>query len=133
MLCGQEGCIWVDYSAPGNIMFGYLSAARGVDQQVSWVAGGALELKDWLTEGRSNGLPYTGEWSSWGDNPGDKAAVDFGYSLYEKYPNGFTLSEFQASLTAETLSTFQSPKDVPSLAPVSQPNLYPPGYFLNPR
>jgi RHS repeat-associated protein len=132
VLCGQEGCVWVDYSAPGNIMYGYLSAARGVDQVVSWAAAGALEFKDWITEGRNDGLPYTGEFNSWFDTPGDKAAVDFGYALYEEYPNGLTLSEFQTALTAGTLSTFQAPGVIPSLAPMSQPNLYPPGYFLNP-
>ena len=132
VICGQEGCRWVDYSAPGNIMFGYLSAARGVEQGVSWLAGGALEIRDWATDGRKNGLPYTGEFSSYGDNPGDKAAVDFGYSLYEQYPNGFELTDFQAALTTEVLATFQGPSVSPNIPALPQSNSYPGGYFLNP-
>jgi hypothetical protein len=132
VLCGERGCTWVDYSTPGNIMYGYLSAARGVDQRVSWVAGGALEFVDWVGDGRKNDLPYTGKASAWGDNPGDKAAVDFGYSLYEMYPNGFALADFQTALTVEILTTFQSPSTVPSMNPSPQTNMYPQGYFLNP-
>src|SRR5690606_6307834 len=30
ILCGSQGCRWVDYSTAGNIMFGILSARRGI-------------------------------------------------------------------------------------------------------
>ena len=129
-LCGSQGCQWVDYSAPGNVMFGYLSNARGVSQTVSWVAGGALESLD-------NGYINVIYSASLYDNPGDKSAVDFGYKLYSKYPTGFTLQQFQNELTPFTLSTFQPPAEYPihngmSLVPMPQPNMYPPGHFLNP-
>jgi RHS repeat-associated protein len=132
VLCGNEGCRWVDYSAPGNIMYGYLSAARGVPQEVSWVAAGILETKDWTLEGIKNGEPYSGQANTWFDAPGDKAAVDFGYALYEKYPDGVTLVEFMSELTTDVLNTFQQPTTSPLRIPVSQNNSYPPGYFLDP-
>ena len=111
VLCGSWTCKWVDYSAPGNIMYGYLSASRGVPNYVSWVAAGLLEAKN----AYQDQTPYSGELSSWGDNPGDKAAVDFGYKLYEKYPDGITLEDFQSELTPQILEMFQSPAITPNI------------------
>jgi len=128
VLCGGEGCNWVDYSAPGNIMYGYLSAARGAEQGVSWIAAGLLEIKDSITEG----TPYTGELTSFFDNPGDKVAVDFGYSLYESHPNGISFEDFQVSLTTDVMNSFQTPSSMPVEKPLPQTNQYPAGYFLNP-
>ena len=67
-ICGNDGCRWLDFSAPGNIMYGYLSAARGVEQGISWIAGGYLESKD----NKKINLCY---WKTFFDNPGDKAAA----------------------------------------------------------
>jgi len=129
ILCGGGGCRWVDYSTPGNIMYGYLSASREVQQPISWIAAGVLEYINSIEESH----PYTGEISSWGDNPGDKAAVDFGYDLYEQYPNGITLEDFQIALSQEILNTFQSPSIVPSEPAYPAPDSgYPVDYFLWP-
>jgi hypothetical protein len=125
VLCGGEGCKWVDYSAPGNIMYGYLSGSR-IEQGVSWAAAGMLEILDSIQQG----TPYTGTLEAWGDNAGDKAAVDFGYALRDAYPNGVTPEEFEAALTMSQLNLFQAPSTVPSYAPEPHPNIYPPGYFL---
>ena len=123
VLCGNEGCSWVDYSTPGNIMYGYLSAVRGVSQTASWIAGGILESLD-------NEKVNWGYSSSWFDNPGDKAAVDFGYQLFEIYGNDLTVDEFKEALNADVLNTLQEPKRVPIIPPVPQNNQYPPGYFI---
>jgi hypothetical protein len=129
VLCAGAGCRWVDYSAPGNIMYGYLSASRAVPQPISWVAAGLLEYKNSVKYKE----PYTGTPGSWGDNPGDKAAVDFGYQLYEQYPNGITLGDFQTSLSEAILNAFQSPAIVPNQPAYPAPsNGYPVDYFLWP-
>jgi hypothetical protein len=128
-LCGGWGCKWVDYSAPGNILYGYLSASRGVPKIFSWVAAGGLEYYN----SEKLGQPYTGTWSSWGDNPGDKAAVDFGYKLYEMYPDGITLEDFKLALTSDLLNSFQQPSNTPGIpAHPSQSSGYPYGFFLWP-
>jgi hypothetical protein len=129
VMCGSQNCEWVDYSAPGNILFGILSSRRGINQQIAWAAGGALEWIDSITKG----TPYTGELSAWGDNPGDKAAVDWGWQFGSTHPNGFTVDEFKNALTPDVLSSFQSPPYTPGslLPPASaQPNNYPLGFFL---
>ena len=46
-------------------------------QRESWLAAG---LRETLDSGKPNW-----EWGSWFDNPGDKVAVDFGYSLYADF------------------------------------------------
>ncbi len=127
ILCGANGCRWVDYSAPGNIMFGYLSAERGIMQPVAWFAGGLRESMD-------TGFINPNYSDSFFDNPGDKAAVDFGWSLHRKYPNGLTVDQFQAELTPNVLNSFQ---DAPLLeggfirvGAGPQTNAYPPGIFL---
>lgn len=128
VLCGINGCKWVDYSAPGNILYGYLSASRGIPQSFSWLAGGALEIKGSLTENE----PYTGTLAAWGDNPGDKAGVDFGYELFSKYPNGMTFNEFQSVLTSDVINSLQ-PSNYCYIQ-IPQPttnNPYFPGAFLN--
>lgn len=32
-LCGNDGCRWVDYSTPGNILFGYAAEAAGMSEE----------------------------------------------------------------------------------------------------
>ena len=125
VLCGNQGCKWVDYSAAGNILYGYLSASRGVSQKESWLAAGLRETLD------NKGVPNW-EWSSWFDNPGDKAAVDFGYALYAEFGENLTFSDFQTALTSDVLNSFQAPVMDPYAAPVQQENSYPSGFFLNP-
>ncbi len=127
VLCGGTNCRWVDYSAPGNVMFGYLSAERGIVQPVAWVAGGILESKD-------NKFINFDNVNSWFDNPGDKAAVDFGWDLHRKYPDGLTMTQFQSELTGSVLATFQSApltqQGYTLIGAQSQQNTYSPGYFL---
>jgi hypothetical protein len=125
VLCGNDGCRWVDYSAPGNIMYGYLSGIAGIPQNISWIAGGILESID-------IGYVNPDYQESWFDNPGDKGAVDFGYQLAKDFPDGITVDQFASALNPEVLNTFQRPDGVPRMMPVPQTNSYPPGYFLNP-
>ena len=125
VLCGNQGCKWLDFSAPGNILYGYLSASRGVSQRESWMAAG---LRESLDTGTIN-WEYR---ESWFDNPGDKAAVDFGYALYEEYGEDITFSDLQETLTTDVLNSFQAPPSYPSTAPMHQENSYPPAFFLMP-
>lgn len=126
-LCGAQDCRWVDYSTPGNIMFGVLSARRGISQPIAWVFGGLLEIKDSI----ENKTPYTGTPSALFDNPGDKSAVDWGWQFAQNHPDGFTFEQFQNALTTDALESFQDPPSGIYSSPQSQPNIYPPGYFLN--
>jgi hypothetical protein len=128
VLCGKNSCRWVDYSAPGNVMFGVLSSHRGINQKIAWAAGGGLELYDSFKKGSA----YTGTPAAWFDNPGDKAAVDWGWEFGNAHPNGFTLDEFKDALTSDVLNSFQAPPPGIYPAAQSQPNNYPPGYFLQP-
>jgi hypothetical protein len=129
ILCGGATCKWVDYSTPGNIMYGYLSASRGVPQSVSWLAAGILEYRNALRYDE----PYTGTWNAWGDNPGDKSAVDFGYALYQEYSDNINLEDFQISLTEAILNTFQLPSVIPYKPAYRAPGSgYPVDFFLWP-
>ena len=127
-LCGSNGCEWVDYSAPGNILFGFLSAARGIPQPLSWFVGGLREQADLLEHGQPLNFTYA---PSLLDNPGDKAAVDTGYALYNRFGVDITWAEFQSALTPDVLDSFQPPAAYPAELPLPQPNQYPPGFFLN--
>lgn len=122
-LCGNQKCVWVDYSTPGNILFGYISAGRGINQKISWAAGGLLESLD---TGKIN-------WEfldSWFDNPDDKAAVDFGYHLFEKYGLDLSWETFQSELTPTVLDSFQKPVVMPDVEPQPQKNVYPYNHFF---
>ena len=110
VLSGVEQTGWVDYSAPGNILFGYVSAARGLDRKICWAAGGLLESLDM---GRLN--PEYREF--WYDNPGDKAAVDFGWDLYMAQRGGLTLALVQEHLTTEVFNRLQAPMAIPDGSP----------------
>jgi hypothetical protein len=111
VLGGKGLARWVDYSAPGNILFGYISAARGLNRQVCWAAGGLLESLDL---GRFQ--PQYREF--WYDHPGDKAAVDFGWDLYLTWPDVLTLEQLRHALTGAVLEQFQPPPLVPDEPPV---------------
>lgn len=130
ILCGaNNACRWVNYQTPGNILFGYLSAAREIPQIISWPVGGAREQLDYLENNQPLRLDY---WPYWFDNPEDKAAVDFGYELYDEFGADITWEEFQSRLTPQVLQSFETPEDWPLSMPTSQSNNYPPGYFYNP-
>lgn len=111
VLGGIDTAGWVDYSAPGNILFGYVSAARGLDRKVCWAAGGLLETLDL---GRVN--PQYRQF--WYDNPGDKAAVDFGWNLFLAQSVRLTLAQVRNALTWKVLVQLQPPPHVPEAAPV---------------
>ena len=122
-LCGSGGCLWVDYSTPGNIHFGYIAAALAIPEQLSMAAGGYLELQS------STGQP--GGVSTLFENPEDWAAVSFGYDLYNSFGNDMTLAEFKGALTADVGQSLQPPPSdfkIPGLAE-PQENHYPIGYF----
>ncbi len=114
----------MDYSAPGNILFGFLSAARGISQHIAWAIGGLREQMDLVQKGHAPNLTYL---PAWLDNPGDKAAVDFGFKLYNDYGSDITWDEFKSALTTDVLDSFQIPEPYPTpfQMPVPQKNTYP--------
>ena len=112
VLNGTAGAWWVDYSAPGNILFGYISAARGLDRKVCWAAGGLLETLDMKRVNRQFQ-------EFWYDHPGDKAAVDLGWELFLAHPAGVNLRQTQNALTADVLARLQEPAKIPSSAPLA--------------
>jgi hypothetical protein len=129
ILCGaNDSCRWVDYSTPGNILFGYSAeAARIPEGFYSWV-GGLQQLWDdvWGPN------PVNWDWcrTSYCDDPADLAAVQFGASLYSS-GDSLSLQEFQSALTTDILGSFQSPPPgfVQPFSPVPQENQYVPGDF----
>jgi hypothetical protein len=125
VLCGDDACQWVDYSAPGNIMYGCLSGLAGMPQNISWLAGGIRESLD----NKSINWEYR---ESVFDRPEDKAAVDFGYQLARDNPDGLTIEKFKSALSVDVLNSLQPPTSYPSSVPLPQQSTYPPGYFLNP-
>jgi hypothetical protein len=104
ILCG-EACDWYDYSTPGNIHFGYVAGLAGVNHEIAAAAGGLEELRDNWSQGKPH--PYC----PWCDNPQDQAAVDFGYYLAGKYPNGIAVADLRKELTVSWTSQFQRPVD----------------------
>ena len=129
ILCG-EVCDWYDYSTPGNIHFGYMAGLAGINHDIAAVAGGAEEQKDLVSEGKGLHPEYCKGLAC--DNPQDQAAVDFGYSLAGKYPNGITAADLRKELTVSWTSQFQRPID-PSFQPPypASPgiNYYGPNHF----
>jgi RHS repeat-associated protein len=129
-LCSTESCAWVDYSTPGNIVFGYSMAQIGIDALIYETAGGFLEM--WDTRG---GLrdDYDFAWwleGSMGDNPDDYAAVQFGIYLFMTYGTDLTYADLQEALVY-WLNRFQPPPDdfdEPFLARPGD-NDYGAGYF----
>ncbi len=129
-LCSTEGCAWVDYSTPGNIVFGYSMAQIGIDALIYETAGGFLEM--WDTRG---GLRdgYDFAWwfeGSMGDNPDDYAAVQFGIYLFMTYGTDLTYTDLQEALVY-WVGRFQPPPDdfdEPFLARPGD-NDYGAGYF----
>jgi hypothetical protein len=108
ILCGSDGCRWVDYSTPGNILFGYAVEAAGMSEEFySWV-GGFEQMGDDLINPNE---PVHTEWcsTSYCDDPYDLAAVQFGAQLYRDYGSEITLDIFQSELTTDILETFQPP------------------------
>ena len=95
VLCrnGIQSCKWFDYSTIGNIHFGYIAGLAKINYFISGVLGGVLEQKDLLElEGKFR-FDHCG-WTSgiilFCDNPQDQYAVDFGFELAKKYPNGIS-------------------------------------------
>ena len=128
VLSGGEGTRWVDYSAPGNILFGYLSAARGLDRKVCWAAGGLLESID-------VGYVNRDYRKTWYDNPGDKAAVDFGWDLFDEVGTDVDLAGLQTRLKKVVLDQLQAPISAPIEPPMPYDGPlteypYPSGTFL---
>jgi hypothetical protein len=111
VLCGAT-CEWFDYSTPGNIHFGYVAYRANIDHGVAAIAGGALEQKDSIWNQNRIYPEYCQQNASilYCDNPEDQAAVDFGYDLAEKYPNGLTEIDLRSELTASVMAKFQHPK-----------------------
>lgn len=132
VLCGSEKCSWVDYSTPGNIHFGFVTAYAEIPLPLALLAGGGLESWDRHKEGIVPAINT--EWNAtFYDNPGDFAAVMFGYSLYQKYGANLSVTQFQAELTVDALNSFQAPPEsfvAPGPA-VPQLNKYPSGAFNN--
>ena len=117
-LCSGNTCRWVDYSVPGNILFGYVAASVGITPDVARQAGGLLEIKEGtaIWANRSNDF----------EDPYDSAAVNFGFQLYETYGSDITEEEFTAALTIDILDSFQPIPDTftPPSSPIPQSNFY---------
>jgi RHS repeat-associated protein len=112
ILCGAT-CDWFDYSTPGNIHFGFVAYRAKINQAVAAIAGGALEQLDAAIKERRLYPEYCSQNASklFCDNPGDQAAVDFGYMLAEKYQGTPTITEkiLRSELTPFWMSKFQRP------------------------
>ncbi|MFZ1537191.1 MAG: polymorphic toxin type 44 domain-containing protein [Chromatiaceae bacterium] len=123
ILCGSSECVWVDYSTPGNIHYGYIAAAIGVPKQLSQGAGGFLEVSS--PTGEPGGV------STLFENPEDWAGVDFGYQLYDSFGDDMTLAEFQSALTTDVSEGLQRPPSTfePPWPAKPQENHYPLGFF----
>lgn len=117
-LCSSDACRWVDYSVPGNILYGYVAASVGMPEDFSRIAGGILEI----LEGNFNPAFADNAF----ENPYDSIAVGFGYDLFEEYGPDITNSEFSAALTTDILVLFQPPPDTfsPPGPAQSQENSY---------
>jgi hypothetical protein len=130
ILCGSDGCRWMDYSTPGNILFGYAAEAAGMTEGFySWVGG--------LEQIGEDGIgPESVQWdrclTSYCDDPYDLAAVQFGAQLYRDYESeSITLDIFQSELTTDILATFQPPPPgfIAPFSPHTQDNHYHLGDF----
>jgi hypothetical protein len=123
-LCGSSGqCRWVDYSVPGNILYGYTAASVGVSKELSKIAGGYLEIEA--------GTADPEDWENWWEDPYDTAAVEFGYYLYEQYEDDVNESEFRSALTTPVLESFQPPDEgfAEPWPARAQKNTYPADWF----
>ena len=129
IFCGaSDVCRWVDYSTPGNILFGYSAEAARIPKEFYYWVGGLEQLRDDIFGPN----PVNWGWCtiSYCDDPADFAAVQFGASLYTSGDN-ITVQEFQAALTTDILDTFQSPPPgfIQPFPPSPQENQYVPGDF----
>ncbi len=124
VLCGEVSCGWFDYSVPGNIHYGFLAAAAGIPRGESYWAAGMLELV-----GTPFGQGDPGDFSTGFENPADKAAVEFGYNLFDKYGYDLTPADLMTELTPKVMSMLQKPENIPLIPAGHQPNSYPPGVF----
>ncbi len=113
VLCGKKtNCRWVDYSTAGNIHFGYIARLSKIDQLFAGIAGGVLEQIDSVVKNRelkllnciSNNVKIVHC-----DDPGDQAAVDFGFELAKDYPAGITDEKLRVELDAHGFGSFQKP------------------------
>jgi hypothetical protein len=124
VLCGVDQCQWVDYSVPGNIIFGYNMQAGRIDKTVYTLGAGYAQTMDDFPE-----VPH----GFLNDDPEDATAVAFGAYLFDKYGTDLTVDVFKRELTREILESFQDPPEgfAPPQSAKGQENLYPPGYFDN--
>ena len=133
-LCtSQFSCRWVDYSVPGNILFGYIREAIEAPKLVSDLAGGGLEFLDNVRNRiRGETFQWQIEWvwsGSWGDNPDDYQGVTLGEELWKKHRDSVTRANFE-SLLRSYLYKLQAPiNNTPNIAPKWEENRYLPGDF----
>ena len=123
ILCSGATCRWVDYSTPGNILYGFVAASAGVGEDLSRLAGGTLELIEGEAEWDNRGNSF--------EDPFDSAAVNFGYQLFEDFGPNMTNEEFFSALTVDILESFQPPPEgfVPHFPAGPQSNNYSVGAF----
>ena len=92
------------FQMPGNIFFGFLAAATGFAKVAAHGGAGLVELVDYVKNAAAGNKPkITGDKSTFYDGPDDYAAIEFGYSLYEKaYKSDgkVTRSEFLSLITS---------------------------------
>src|SRR5690606_18419674 len=137
VLCGTGiNCHWIDYSTVGNIHFGYIAGLAKINYFISGVAGGVLEQRDLKRLTGKFNFGHCG-WTSgiplFCDNPNDQYAVDFGFELAKKYPNGISEKQLEVEITGYWHGNlFQKPPlgSIPRNVPLlPQINHYGPDYF----
>lgn len=70
----------LDYDAPGNILYGYIGHAIGVNIGILHFFAGVFQILGGTSEAEWWGSPF------WGDDPRDYFWVDYGYQLYKEPP-----------------------------------------------
>jgi hypothetical protein len=125
------GGLWVEYSTPGNILYGFSGAASGFSLEMLHIGAGVAQVRDHIVEGG----PLSGPETLF-DTADDFYAVEFGYKLYkEAYISDkkLTVSEFNAlSVQYEHRDQMMVAKPPSPGQPANPDWPYKPGYFNGP-
>jgi hypothetical protein len=110
---------WFEFSAPGNILFGYYGDEVGYTSDLLHIGAGVAQVMDvgawaWGVGGPNN-FPGLGAPKTLMDTSDDYYAVDFGIFLHQNYSGDGQLTELEF---LEGLSTF---KDSGKLGLVADP------------
>ncbi len=109
----------IEYSVPGNILYGFVGTSIGYIDQILYIGGGVAEIRDpshdpaIAAERGVDYTPYAGDKSApyYGDTHGDHNAIAFGVHLYKTYRMGLTLSLFRTELSGYISGFDRNPPD----------------------